>query len=129
MKNQFEERLRIRIKEVFENYEDDQADRGWAELRKKYPVKRDNSVIYWFSSIAAILILVAGIWLLTDKNKTSEESNQVVLKQKKIAQPEKNQPLKQHILSKKSHHEISSASPAQAPLTSALRVSAKCKID
>lgn len=63
MNNQFDERLVSRISDVFDNYEDNFADEGWKELRKKFPVKQQRSpLIYWIGSAAAAIILAIGIW-------------------------------------------------------------------
>jgi len=39
MDDQFDKDLKKRVREVFDNYEDATADKGWALLREKYPEK------------------------------------------------------------------------------------------
>jgi hypothetical protein len=38
--------LRNRIREVFDNYDDEYADEGWQLLREKYPKKARRSPVY-----------------------------------------------------------------------------------
>jgi hypothetical protein len=62
MKTSEEEFIR-QIKSVFEDYDDGFADRGWAELRKKYPEKENRKLpIWWLSGIAATLLIVVGLF-------------------------------------------------------------------
>lgn len=62
MDEQFDEKLKNRITEVFDNYEFPPADEAWLELRKKFPVKEERKVAWlWWSSAAAILMVFLGL--------------------------------------------------------------------
>jgi hypothetical protein len=66
MDDQLDNDLKNRIKEVFENFEDDSADAGWLELRKKFPEeKRDRRAFIWiwWGATAALVLLFLGIGL------------------------------------------------------------------
>ena len=69
--------LRNRIREVFDNYDDEYADEGWQLLREKYPKKARRSPVLWLwlGPAAAILLLFLGILLL---NKKPEKENKLV---------------------------------------------------
>jgi len=60
MDDQLDNDLRNRIREVFENYDDEHADEGWLLLREKYPEKTKRRPIawLWWSSVAAALVLL-----------------------------------------------------------------------
>ncbi|EOR94804.1 hypothetical protein ADIARSV_2020 [Arcticibacter svalbardensis MN12-7] len=74
MQDNFDKKLSERIQQVFNLYEDDSADLGWKELRKKFPEKKVRSpFIYWLGSAAAVLLLVAGTWALF--NQTINDQN------------------------------------------------------
>lgn len=74
MQDRFDKELADRIKQVFDTYEDDSANHGWEELRKKFPEKKNRStLIYWLTSAAAVLVLIAGAWLFTRQDVTSEK--------------------------------------------------------
>lgn len=80
MNNQFDERLISRISDVFDNYEDNSANEGWKELRKKFPVKQQRSpLIYWIGSAAAILILAIGFWIGLPSNQQEDTTIAKVL--------------------------------------------------
>jgi hypothetical protein len=67
MDEQFDDKLKSRITEVFDNYEFPPADEAWLELRKKFPVKQERKIAWlWWSSAAAILLvfLGVGLWLM-----------------------------------------------------------------
>ena len=75
MDEQFDEKLKSRITEVFDNYEFPPADEAWLELRKKFPVKEERKIAWlWWSSAAAILLvfLGVGLWLM---NKPDAATN------------------------------------------------------
>jgi len=59
--DQLDDGFRDRVKEVFENYEDDSADEGWLLLREKYPAREqhDRAIFWWrFAGVAACLVLL-----------------------------------------------------------------------
>lgn len=68
MSSQFDEKLIQQIRDTFDNYEDNQADYGWLELRKKYPAQkhRKSAFYYWAGSAAAVLLLAFGIWVISN---------------------------------------------------------------
>ena len=58
-----DEELAKHIKDVFEDYNDGLSEHGWAELRKKYPEKRNKKLpIWWLTRAAATLLLVLGLY-------------------------------------------------------------------
>nr|WP_068891300.1 hypothetical protein [Pedobacter panaciterrae] len=66
--NTLDDKFSNHIKAVFEEFDTEGADYGWAELRKDFPQERSNKLLYfWISGIAASL-LVAGILLLNNYN-------------------------------------------------------------
>ncbi|WP_423148107.1 hypothetical protein [Rubrolithibacter danxiaensis] len=76
MNNQFDEKLVNRIRDVFDNYEDTNADLGWMELRKKFPAKNNRrTVLWWMSTAAAVLLLISGIWVF--KPETLKNNNKI----------------------------------------------------
>jgi len=63
MYDQFNDKLNNRIKAVFEDYEDDSADKGWEELRKRFPEKKEKRrALIWWNAAAAILLVSFGTW-------------------------------------------------------------------
>ncbi|MEO7216182.1 hypothetical protein [Mucilaginibacter sp.] len=75
MDEQFDEKLKSRITEVFDNYELPPADEAWLELRKKFPVKQERKIAWlWWSSAAAILLvfLGVGLWLISKNNAAND---------------------------------------------------------
>jgi hypothetical protein len=67
MNEEFDERLKNRITDIFDNYEDDSAHEGWLLLRQKYPEekKRRGAIWLWWGSAAAVLLvfLSIGVWI------------------------------------------------------------------
>ncbi len=81
-----EDKFRTHIQSAFEEFDPAGADQGWKELRKKFPEKKKNKVIYiWLSGIAASLLLL-GFFLFQSKpsrrqdNYTSHTKSPVVIK-------------------------------------------------
>jgi hypothetical protein len=75
MDDQFDKDLKKRIREVFDNYEDASADKGWTQLREKYPEKAKKYPVawMWWSSAAAILLLFLGIlWFKQSPDKQEQ---------------------------------------------------------
>ncbi|WP_069659095.1 hypothetical protein [Arcticibacter eurypsychrophilus] len=76
MQDNFDKKLLKRIQHVFNLYEDDSADLGWKELRKKFPENKVRSpFIYWLGSVAAALLLVAGTWIFFNQSINDQNIN------------------------------------------------------
>ncbi len=78
--------LKNRIREVFDNYDDEHADEGWQLLRERYPdqARRSPVLWLWWGSAAAVLLLFLGIlWL----NKKPEKENKLVGNKPVISHP------------------------------------------
>jgi hypothetical protein len=69
MDDQLDNDLKNRIRDVFDNYEDEHADEGWLLLREKYPEKAKRRAVAWrwWGSAAALLLLFVGIWWINVK--------------------------------------------------------------
>lgn len=77
MQDSFDKKLVERIVQVFDEYEDDSADHGWEQLRLKHqPAKRRSPVIYWLGSAAAVLLLIAGVWMFYPKDAKIQLASQ-----------------------------------------------------
>ncbi|WP_207426023.1 outer membrane beta-barrel protein [Pedobacter sp. SYSU D00535] len=85
MKDQFDDLLVNRIKDIFEDYEDDTASVGWEDLRKRFPGEPEKKpVVLWWRYAAAIALIATAGWLflgneqekiyLTGKTKPTEEA-------------------------------------------------------
>ncbi|WP_316768462.1 hypothetical protein [Pedobacter frigiditerrae] len=96
-----DEELVSQIKTVFENFDDEQSENGWAKLREKFPEKPTKKLPIWWVSMAAAAILVALGFLLT-LNKTTESNNtHQIVKQQPIIKPKTDSIINQEIVSKK----------------------------
>ncbi len=58
----FDEALKNRIKQIFKDYDDGQANEGWNLLREKYPEKKRRDYFFWWLSAASLLFMVLMIW-------------------------------------------------------------------
>jgi hypothetical protein len=69
MDDKWDKDLKNRIRDVFDNYEDEHADEGWLLLREKYPEKAKRRAVAWLwrGSAAALLLLFVGIWWMSNK--------------------------------------------------------------
>lgn len=86
MKEMTDQELTDKISQVFENFEDPGAARGWQELRKKYP-ENNRYILLWWGAAAAVLLIVGSLWfVLPDKNGTDEVASSIAIKQKDDAQ-------------------------------------------
>jgi hypothetical protein len=65
MDEQLDNDLRNHIREVFENFEDTNADEGWLQLRKKFPEGQSSrrTIVWLWWGAAAMLFLFMGIGL------------------------------------------------------------------
>ena len=86
MKKPVDNKLSSKIKQVFDNYEDQSADAGWEKLRQKYPDRIKRPIFLWMSMAAAICLFVAGFWLIslnqqTDLSKPIKDQNRMIVKQ------------------------------------------------
>ncbi|RYE21724.1 MAG: hypothetical protein EOP42_25480, partial [Sphingobacteriaceae bacterium] len=63
----FDEDLKNHIKQVFDNYDDGQANEGWNLLREKYPQKNDRKYFFWWISAAVLLFTFSSIWFFQPK--------------------------------------------------------------
>jgi hypothetical protein len=90
MDEQFDKILTSRIREVFEDYEHPaDADAGWKELRKKFPEPEKGNkkvALLWWSSVAAILMIFAGIglWVKNQETPVKKYANNRTNRQKPI---------------------------------------------
>ena len=75
MDERWDNDLKKRIKEVFDNYDDTSADEGWRLLREKFPEKQKRriAVWIWLGSAAALLALLLGIFWLRTANTTAQQ--------------------------------------------------------
>lgn len=58
----FDEALKNRIKQIFKDYDDGQANEGWNLLREKYPEKKRRDYFFWWISAASLLFMILMIW-------------------------------------------------------------------
>lgn len=58
----FDEDLKNRIKQIFDDYDDSQANEGWNLLREKYPEKKRDYFFWWISSAAVLLLMALLFW-------------------------------------------------------------------
>ena len=75
MDERWDNDLKKRIKEVFDNYDDTSADEGWRRLREKFPEKQKRRVAVWLwlGSAAALLALLLGIFWMRTTNTTTQQ--------------------------------------------------------
>jgi hypothetical protein len=62
MKEMTDRELTDKISQVFENFEDPDAAKGWQELRKKYPENNTRPLIFWWGAAAAVILVISGLW-------------------------------------------------------------------
>jgi hypothetical protein len=75
--DQLDKEFKNRIKQVFDNYEDDTGAEGWTLLREKFPEKGSDRVVAWlwrYAGVAAILLAVLGTALWFNKKHTSNKN-------------------------------------------------------
>ena len=74
MSEDFDKRFKDHVSQVFENFADEQADKGWLLLREKYPEKNNKHLLaWWWLYTAAALLIVSGlgVWVLNNKPQPS----------------------------------------------------------
>ena len=87
MDEQFDNDLKNRIKEVFENVEDPSANEGWLLLRKKFPAEQARRPFawLWWGAAAAILLLFLGLGLWI--NNEAIQPEKLITKTAKHTEP------------------------------------------
>jgi hypothetical protein len=81
MNEEFDDRLKSRIADVFDNFEDDSAHEGWLLLREKYPEKKKRPLLWlWWASAAAVLLMVLGLGLWLNQGAGTKNNNSAVVK-------------------------------------------------
>src|ERR1700743_1640897 len=71
--DQLDKEFKARVKQVFDNYEDDSGAEGWALLREKFPEKESNRtvVLLWrYVGAAAILLAILSVALWVNQKHT-----------------------------------------------------------
>ncbi|RYY07253.1 MAG: hypothetical protein EOP43_03830, partial [Sphingobacteriaceae bacterium] len=63
----FDADLTNRIKLIFEDYDDGQANEGWNLLREKYPEKNNRKYFFWWISAAVLLFTFLMFWFFQPK--------------------------------------------------------------
>lgn len=86
MKNMDEE-LVLQIKSVFEDIDDGGSDKGWLALREKYPEENKKLPIWWFTGIAASIVVAFGLFLLVNKSPKEIEQTTQTAKTKTDVKP------------------------------------------
>jgi hypothetical protein len=66
--------LTSKIRQVFDDFEDPGAEAGWLELRKKYPNRKRRPLFFWMGSVAASLLVAAGLWLFNQETNTGSKT-------------------------------------------------------
>ncbi|TCC89468.1 hypothetical protein EZ428_17405 [Pedobacter frigiditerrae] len=80
-----DEELVSQIKTVFENFDDELSDNGWAKLREKYPEKQNKKLpIWWISGIAAAILIALGLFFALDKSAQKIDNGQQIVKQQPV---------------------------------------------
>ena len=83
-KENFDEELKNRIKQIFEEYDDGTADEGWNRLREKFPEKnRRDYFFWWIASVAALLLGILLFWF-SSSNVANKDSKIVKQQPKKV---------------------------------------------
>jgi hypothetical protein len=63
-------KLKQRIKQVFDDYDDTYANAGWLQLREKFPERRRRRAVWlWPAAAAVFLFLGLAIWMYGIMNK------------------------------------------------------------
>jgi predicted metalloprotease len=79
-----DEELSLQIKAVFEDFDDGRSEMGWGMLLDKYQEQPSRRFpIFWVTGIAAMLAIVAGLWVFFDKQGQKEIKTEQNVKQTK----------------------------------------------
>ncbi len=88
MDDQLDNDLKKRIREVFDNYQDDSADESWLELRKKFPEeeskRRAFAWMWWGAAALILLFLSVGLWIYNQGTEPVKFANKTI---KHLTQP------------------------------------------
>ncbi len=92
MSDQFDKKLVNKINEIFDNFEDDSANDGWTELRKRFPEKKSKPKFLWWFSSAAAALLLCGVWFFSNQHiennsEIAKISDKLPLKKLKDTEP------------------------------------------
>ena len=98
MDDQFDDKLKQRIKEVFDGYHDSSAAEGWLQLREKFPERKRRRIILWIWLAAAVLLLFVGISLRLYLVNNKQADNKIARNNKGVPQPSKPLPHQQKSL-------------------------------
>lgn len=86
MYNEFDNQLSNRIKQVFDNYEDEGVDMGWEKLKGQLttvaPKSRTNT---WYKAVAAIVLLGLGAWAMLHFRNNEAHIAQLSQTQQKVS--------------------------------------------
>ncbi|RZK58440.1 MAG: hypothetical protein EOO91_08300 [Pedobacter sp.] len=81
-----DEELVSQIKTVFENFDDEFSENGWAKLREKYPEKPNKKLpIWWISGIAAAILVAIGLFFALDKTAQKIDKGEQIVKEQPIS--------------------------------------------
>jgi hypothetical protein len=104
----FDEDLKNRIKQIFDDYNDGATDEGWSRLREKFPEKKRRDFSFcWFA--AAVVLLLGILWFWFSSSNIQNTSLEMVKQQPKEANSKlhnvdsvsSNEPVKQDMASRK----------------------------
>ncbi|MFD2162909.1 hypothetical protein ACFSJU_10940 [Paradesertivirga mongoliensis] len=91
MSEPFDKKLINHINKVFDDFEDDSADAGWIELRKRLPQpKKKRYAGWWISSAAAVLLLAGGWYFASLTGPPAKKEKLTANSSAKITAPGKN---------------------------------------
>lgn len=75
--DQLDKEFKDRIKQVFDNYEDDTGAEGWTLLREKFPEKKGDRVVAWlwrYAGVAAVLLAMLSVALFFDLKRPIKQN-------------------------------------------------------
>lgn len=105
-----DEELGLKIKTVFEDFDDNGSEIGWEMLREKFPEKKSTRLpLWWLSGVAACLLLAFGLWYGYDSTPSEKTTVKTTIKQGQSAPQSPNESVSSASTSKQQHEP--SASP------------------